>query len=91
MALSLLCCNDALYYVGVATDPGDSFGEHNAGQESNFTKKRKADKLVYAERYETYSNALNREPQLKGCRRQKKEWVINGSPATRTTDSAPSL
>lgn len=45
----ILSCNDGSYYVGVATDVEDRVREHNAGQGSAFTKKRKPVKLVYTE------------------------------------------
>jgi len=83
----ILRCNDASYYVGVATDPRDRVREHNAGQGSTFTKKRRPVKLVYAEEHENHASARKREAQLKGWRREKKEWLITGFPSTRPMDS----
>ena len=79
----MLRCNDGSYYVGVATDPKDRVKEHNAGQGSSFTKKRRPVKLVYVEEHKSYASARKREAQLKGWRREKKEWLINGFPWTR--------
>ena len=86
----LSCCDDS-YYIGITTDIKGRVKEHNAGQGSNFTKKRRPVKLVYVEEHESYANARKRETQLKGWRREKKEWLISGFPSTRPTDSLPSV
>jgi putative endonuclease len=83
----ILRCNDNTYYVGVATDLTDRVKEHNSGQGSSFTKKRSPVKLVYSEKHENYASARKREAQLKGWRREKKEWLIYGFPSIRPTDS----
>lgn len=83
----ILRCKDGSYYVGVTTDVGDRIREHNAGQGPAFTKKRRPVELVYAEEHESYASARKREAQLKGWRREKKEWLISGFPSTRPSDS----
>ena len=83
----ILRCNDGSYYVGVAIDLKDRVKEHNAGQGSAFTKKRRPVKLVYAEEQGSYASARKREAQLKGWRREKKEWLVKGFPSTRPSGS----
>ncbi|MFH0930309.1 MAG: GIY-YIG nuclease family protein [Candidatus Zixiibacteriota bacterium] len=83
----ILRCNDGSYYIGVATDVEDRVREHKTGQGSAFTKKRMPVKLVYTEKHEDYTSARKRETQLKGWRREKKKWLINGFPSTRPADS----
>ena len=83
----ILRCNDSSYYVGVATNLKDRVREHNAGQGPTFTKKRRPVELVYVEEHESYASARKREAQLKGWRREKKEWLISGFPSTRPLDS----
>jgi len=87
----ILRCNDNSYHVGVATDVADRVREHNAGQGPSFTKRRRPVELVYSEEHESYVSARKREAQLKGWRREKKEWLISGFPSTRLTDSLPSV
>ena len=87
----ILQCNDGSYYVGVATDVEDRLKEYNAGQGASFTKKRRPVKLVYTEKHESYASARKREAQLKGWRREKKEWLIKGFPSTRPADSLHSV
>ena len=83
----ILRCNDGKYYVGVATDLEDRIKEHNAGHGSAFTKKRRPVELVHSEEHKDYAGARRREAQLKGWRREKKEWLIHGFPSTRRPDS----
>jgi putative endonuclease len=83
----ILRCRDASYYVGVATDLKERVWEHNAGQGSSFTRRRRPVELVYAEEHQNYANARKREAQLKGWRREKKKWLISGFPSTRPSDS----
>lgn len=80
---TLLQCNDGSYYVGVATELEGRVKEHNVGQGSDFTQKRRPVRLVYSEQHQSYASARKREAQLKGWRREKKEWLIKGFPSTR--------
>jgi len=79
----ILRCNDGSYYVDVASDVADRVREYDSGQGSAFTKKRRPVKLVYVEEHKSYASARKREAQLKGWRREKKEWLISGFPSTR--------
>jgi len=87
----ILQCSDGSYYVGVATDVEDRVREHNTEQGSSYTKKRRPVKLVYTEKHEDHKSARKREAQLKGWRREKKEWLIDKFPSTHPKDSLPSV
>lgn len=49
---------------------------HNAGKGAKYTKARRPVKLVYYETFETKSEALSREYQIKQLSRQEKEKLI---------------
>jgi putative endonuclease len=83
----MLRCRDGSYYVGIATDVRQRVKQHNKGQGCVYTKRRRPVELVYAEKQEDYASARGREAQLKGWRREKKEWLIHGFPSTRPSDS----
>jgi putative endonuclease len=83
----ILRCQDGSYYVGVARNVTDRFKRHNAGQGCAYTKRRRPVELVYVEQHDDYASAGRREAQLKGWRREKKEWLIHGFPSTRPPDS----
>ena len=77
----LLKCVDGSFYTGVAADYQKRFHEHKEGKGGRYTRLHKPEKLVYVERFETEMEALQRERQIKGWRREKKENLIrHGKP-----------
>jgi putative endonuclease len=52
--------------------------EHREHQVDGFTKKYKVWKLVYFEQTGDVEEAIRREKQLKGWRREKKNNLVNG-------------
>lgn len=55
---------DSGYYIGICKDLDKRLKKHNQGGVYS-TKKRKPFKLVYSEKFETYSLARKREEELK--------------------------
>ncbi len=70
-------------YIGVTNDIRRRVLEHKTGENSScFTKKYKCTKLVYVEEYGDINQAIAREKQLKGWRRDRKnELVVKKNPA----------
>jgi putative endonuclease len=76
-----------LYYVGSAQSGLEQrVAEHNAGSYDGWTAKRRPEILVFAQEFETITDALAAERKLKGWGRAKKEALIRGD-----VDSLPSL
>jgi putative endonuclease len=76
-----------LYYVGSAQSGLEQrVAEHNAGSYDGWTAKRRPVILVFAQEFETITDALAAERKLKGWGRAKKEALIRGD-----VDSLPSL
>jgi putative endonuclease len=71
----LECANGA-FYVGSSKDILKRLDDHNAGLGANFTRKNGPCKLVYFEEYSRISDAFQREQQIKGWSRKKKERLI---------------
>lgn len=69
--------NNTVLYIGVTGNIKKRVFEHKTGVNDGFTKKYNVHKLVYIERYREATTAINREKQLKGWRRDKKEALIN--------------
>lgn len=65
------------YYVGSTMNLTNRLQEHNEGKNLT-TKKFLPVKLVYYEEYSTREEALEREKQLHGWSRAKKEKLISG-------------
>jgi putative endonuclease len=80
-AVYMLQCSGGSYYVGVASDVAHRVQQHNSGQGPTFTRERRPVELVYVEEYGSYLAARRREKQIKGWRREKKEWLISGFPS----------
>jgi putative endonuclease len=78
--LYILECSDGSYYTGSTIDLEQRLNQHQNGQGANHTKKRLPVKLVYYEEYERIDHAFNREKQIQGWNRKKKEALIDGTP-----------
>ena len=71
-------CTDGSYYTGSTIDLQKRINEHHNGQGTNHTKKRLPIKLVYVEEYLNIATAFEREKQIQGWSRAKKEALITG-------------
>lgn len=71
----LLCANGS-YYTGSTIDLERRLEQHQAGEGANHTKKHLPVELVYYEEYDRIDVAFNREKQIQGRSRKKKEALI---------------
>ena len=69
--------NNTALYVGVTNDLERRVLEHKSGLIPGFTKKYNCKKLVYFEKYSDINQAIEREKQIKGWKRIRKEELIN--------------
>lgn len=74
----ILECSDGSYYTGSTIDLDKRLKEHQDGRGANHTKKRLPIKLVYVEEYLSIAKAFEREKQIQGWSRAKKEALVNG-------------
>lgn len=72
-------CADGTLYTGYALDPVARVDAHNSGRGAHYTKCRRPVTLVYSESFESKSQALTREHQLKQLTRAKKEALLSQS------------
>ena len=63
-------------YIGVTSDLSRRMFQHKKHVFDGFAAKYKCERLVYFERWGLVHDAIRREKQLKGWRREKKEWLI---------------
>ena len=66
----------SVLYIGVTNDLYRRFNEHRNGMIAGFTHKYKCHYLVYFEEYNSVDDAIAREKELKGWRRDKKNRLI---------------
>lgn len=69
-------CKDDSFYTGYAKNVEQRVEKHNKGLGAKYTKVRRPVVLVYQEMYETKSEALKREYQIKQYSRNKKLALI---------------
>ena len=75
----LLQCSDGTIYTGITTDVERRFQEHKNGKGGHYTSSRKVVKLLYTEKQKNRSNALKREAEIKGWRREKKLDLVRAA------------
>ncbi len=69
--------NRSVLYIGVTNDLYRRCKEHRDGTIEGFTKKYKCHYLVYYEEYNHIEDAIAREKELKGWKREKKDRLIS--------------
>ena len=72
----VLECSDGTLYTGYTTDVERRVREHDDGEGAKYTRGRTPVELVYAERHETRSAAMQREHEIKQLSRAEKDRLI---------------
>ncbi len=63
-------------YTGVTKSLQRRLWFHDNASKRNFTKRYKVDRLVYYERFDRARDAISREKEIKGWRREKKNDLV---------------
>lgn len=63
-------------YIGVTNDLAKRVEQHRSKQVPGFTSKYNLTHLIFFEAFTDVRDAISREKQLKGWRREKKEQLI---------------
>lgn len=69
-------CSDGTLYCGYSSDVEKRVKTHNSGRGAKYTKTRRPVVLKYVESFETKSEALKREYQIKQLSRKEKLELI---------------
>lgn len=72
----ILLCSDGSFYTGSTNDVEKRLKAHFAGKGAKYTKSHKPVKLVYQESFDTKSEALKREANIKRMSRLDKEVLV---------------
>ena len=78
----ILQCEDDSYYTGFSKDLPLRMKLHWKGKGARYTKMHKPKKLVYVERFNSRSEAMNREKQVKKLNHHKKYLLITSQSKT---------
>lgn len=74
----ILKCADGSYYTGSTKNLEKRLAQHQNREGANYTKKKLPVKIVYLEEFDRIDDAFQREKQVQGWSRKKKEALING-------------
>ncbi len=75
----ILKCVDGSYYTGHTDNLESRIVQHASGKGNGYTSTRLPLELVFTADFETRADALERERQIKGWSRRKKEALIAGN------------
>lgn len=73
----ILQCNDDTLYTGYTTNIKQRMKRHESGKGAKYTRGRGPFTLLYQERFQTKSAAMQREYEIKSWPRAKKLALIN--------------
>jgi putative endonuclease len=73
----IIQCKDGSFYTGITDNLERRFSEHRNKKGGHYTSSHGAKRLLYSEKFDTKSEALKRERQIKGWRREKKLKLMN--------------
>lgn len=74
----LVECKDGTFYIGYTNNLKKRMQAHNTGKGAKYTRGRFPVILRYYEEYETKTEAMRREYELKKLTRRQKEILIKG-------------
>ncbi|MCK5403065.1 GIY-YIG nuclease family protein [Candidatus Bathyarchaeota archaeon] len=72
----ILRCEDDSYYTGFSKNLPLRMKLHWEGKGAKYTRMHKPKKLVYIERFDSRSHAMNREKQVKKLNHHQKDLLI---------------
>ena len=74
----ILRCADGSYYTGLTEDLEIRLAQHEMGELPGYTQNRRPVQLVFSNEFTSMDDAIDRERQIKGWSRAKKEALIAG-------------
>ena len=74
----ILLCSDGSYYTGHTENLEQRVAAHELGSIPGYTVDRRPVKLVFSQDFPSREQAFERERQVKGWSRKKKEALIQG-------------
>jgi putative endonuclease len=69
-------CRDGSLYAGACLDLAAREARHNSGRGARYTRSRRPVRMVYHERFASWSEALRREAEVKRWSKARKEALV---------------
>jgi putative endonuclease len=73
----ILLCKDGSYYTGQAKNVEHRVEQHKKGQGARYTRMHKPAKIVYVEEFNSRSDAMKREREIKSFSHSKKQRLVD--------------
>jgi len=73
----VLLCKDGSYYTGHAKNVKHRVEQHKKGQGARYTRMHRPEKTVYVEEFNSRSDAMKREREIKSFSHSKKQRLVN--------------
>lgn len=73
----ILLCKDGSYYTGHAKNVKHRVEQHKKGQGARYTRMHRPAKIVYVEEFNSRSDAMKREREIKSFSHSKKQRLVN--------------
>ncbi|MGA2522845.1 MAG: GIY-YIG nuclease family protein [Candidatus Bathyarchaeia archaeon] len=73
----MLLCSDGTFYTGYTKDLDVRTKQHMNGIGARYTKSHRPQKLAYTELFDSRSDAMKRERELKKMNHHQKQELIN--------------
>ncbi|KAA9399526.1 GIY-YIG nuclease family protein [Haloarcula sp. CBA1130] len=77
----VLRCDDNTFYTGYTTDVERRVREHDTGNGAKYTRGRTPVELIHVESFDSQSEAMSREYEIKQYTRAEKERLVEASDA----------
>jgi len=72
----ILLCKDGSYYTGQAKNVKHRVEQHKKGQGAKYTRMHRPAKIVYVEEFNSRSDAMKREREIKSFSHSKKQRLV---------------
>lgn len=72
----VLQCIDGSLYTGATNNLEKRFSEHRDGKGGRYTRSHKPIKIIYQQKFQTKSEALKKEAEIKSWTREKKTMLL---------------
>ncbi len=73
----MILCKDGSYYTGYAKNLKNRVEEHKRGRGARYTRIHEVEKIVYKEEFNSRSEAMKREREIKSLSHRKKQQLAN--------------
>lgn len=73
----ILLCEDNSFYTGSTNNLEKRFLDHKAGKGGRYTRSHKPIEVIYSQQFNTRSESLKKEAEIKSWNREKKIKILN--------------